>query len=188
MDPHLLPPFYRLIGQILHNKYIDLIKCSRFNPVQPVSLYSALVQLLSTLIVDEDITLVLWLINQKIFFKLKSGKWWELKSKTFSRGACPQSPIDAWVFSRCLGNQSLSQIHACLSEVILARSLYHKLTYFFNYYYYFFATSFYFHSLWILIFSTALQSFWLFKVWEWQTIRSWKIRLNWSKKEWKYDR
>ena len=34
-------------------------KCSRFNPVPSIYLYSALVQLLSTLIVDEDITLVL---------------------------------------------------------------------------------------------------------------------------------
>ena len=34
-------------------------KCSRSNPVPPVYLYSVLVQLLSTLIVDEDITLVL---------------------------------------------------------------------------------------------------------------------------------
>ena len=113
-----------------------MIKCSRFNPVPSVSLYSALVQLLSTLIVDEDITLVLWLINQKIFFKLKSGKWWELKSKTFSRGACPRSPREARVFSPCLGNRSLSQIHVCLSEVILARSLYHKLRYFFNYFFF----------------------------------------------------
>ena len=35
------------------------IKCSRSNPAPPVYLYSALVQLLSTLIVDEDITLLL---------------------------------------------------------------------------------------------------------------------------------
>ena len=34
-------------------------ECSRFNPVPSIYLYSALVQLLSTLIVDEDITLVL---------------------------------------------------------------------------------------------------------------------------------
>ena len=128
----------------------------------------------------------------------------ELKSKKFSRGGCPWTPpppLEAW--GPCLGNRSLSQIYICLkiiSEVILARSLYHKLRYFFIVIillsllllllllFFFFATSFFFHSLWILIFSTALQSFWLFKVWEWQTIRSWKISLNWSKKEWKYDR
>ena len=34
-------------------------KCSRVNPVPPVSLYSALVQLLSPLMVNEDVTLVL---------------------------------------------------------------------------------------------------------------------------------
>ena len=33
-------------------------KCLRFNPVPSAYLYSALVQLLSTIVVDEDITLV----------------------------------------------------------------------------------------------------------------------------------
>ena len=40
-------------------------KCSRFDPV---SLYSALVQLLSPLIVNEDVTLVLHYIKNNINF------------------------------------------------------------------------------------------------------------------------
>ena len=52
------------------------------------------------------------------------------KIQNIFQGSMPPESPRSLSLQPLSGNRSLSQIHACLSEVILARSLYHKLTYF----------------------------------------------------------